>query len=192
MLYVTHRDIAPVAVLAEWQIHVHNTERVVIVNSMLMMRNFKNITNLKFYRGVPLSDRESETYWNSLFNLYICFIFAYIVSLWLILFCNRKKKKRKNVTLLYGPDWERVNNFHSAWLSCISFNFFLIITFWSYHSCCYLPSSVFRQCEEYRAFVERWKRRTAAHGFPKPKVATTSFMDVVDDATKSLLTRPTE
>ncbi|XP_069997817.1 ADAM 17-like protease isoform X2 [Penaeus vannamei] len=49
-----------------------------------------------------------------------------------------------------------------------------------------------KQCEEYRAFVERWKRRTAAHGFPKPKVATTSFMDVVDDATKSLLTRPTE
>ncbi|XP_047500648.1 ADAM 17-like protease [Penaeus chinensis] len=49
-----------------------------------------------------------------------------------------------------------------------------------------------KECEEYRAFVERWKRRTAAHGFPKPKVATTSFMDVVDDATKSLLTRPTE
>ncbi|XP_042862957.1 ADAM 17-like protease isoform X2 [Penaeus japonicus] len=49
-----------------------------------------------------------------------------------------------------------------------------------------------KQCEEYRAFVERWKRRTAAHGFPRPKVANTSFMDVVDDATKSLLTRPSE
>lgn len=76
--------------------------------------------------------------------------------------------------------------------SCISFNCFCNIYIFSYQSCCYLPSSVFRQCEEYRAFVERWKRRTAAHGFPKPKVATTSFMDVVDDATKSLLTRPTE
>lgn len=42
-----------------------------------------------------------------------------------------------------------------------------------------------KQCEEYREYIERWKRRLEGHGFLQTK--RTRFADVVDDATACLL-----
>ncbi|XP_050712973.1 ADAM 17-like protease isoform X2 [Eriocheir sinensis] len=43
-----------------------------------------------------------------------------------------------------------------------------------------------KQYEEYREFIERWRRRVDGHGFPRTK-RTTRFADVVDEATTCLL-----